>query len=243
MVNANDLLVSSQFERNLLAAVREYSMLKHPFYVAWTEGNLSKAVLAEYAKQYYAHVRAFPTYVSAVHSRCEELSIRQELLENLIEEERGEENHPELWLRFAGSLGVARDDVKAAELLPATNASVTRLKSLTQSEDYREGLAALYAYESQIPEVARTKREGLKEFYGISDEHAVSFFCVHESIDVLHQQLEKQILSERCQSADVQSRAVIAASESAKALWEFLDGVTAAYLPGDVLTVNADASS
>ena len=120
MTNANDLLVSAQFENELLAAVMEYSMLKHPFYVAWTEGRLSKDVLAEYAKQYYAHVRAFPTYVSGVHSHCDDVAIRQELLENLIEEERGAENHPELWLRFAEGLGVSREEVKAAELLPST---------------------------------------------------------------------------------------------------------------------------
>jgi pyrroloquinoline-quinone synthase len=230
MPHANDLLVGSQFESNLLEAVMEYSMLKHPFYVAWSEGKLSKSVLAEYAKQYYAHVRAFPTYVSAVHSRCEEIATRQMLLENLIEEERGDENHPELWLRFAESLGVARGKVRDAELLTSTKASVARLKELTRSEDYRDGLAALYAYESQIPEVARTKREGLKSFYGIADERAVSFFRVHEGIDVLHQQVEKQILSERCPSLEEQQRAVGVAKESAKALWSFLDGVTAAYL-------------
>ena len=230
MANANDLLVSSQFESNLLEAVMEYSMLKHPFYVAWTEGKLSQAVLGEYAKQYYAHVRAFPTYVSAVHCRCDDLHIRKELLENLIEEERGEENHPELWMRFAEGLGVAREDVRDANLLPSTKDSVARLRSLMQSEDYREGLAALYAYESQIPAVARTKREGLREFYAIEDERAVTFFRVHEGIDVLHQQIEKQILSEQCKTADEQRRAVAVAKESAKALWAFLDGVTAAYV-------------
>ena len=230
MVNANNLLDSAQFESNLRDAVMQYSMLKHPFYVAWTEGKLSKAVLAEYAKQYYAHVRAFPTYVSGVHSRCKDLAIRQELLENLIEEERGEENHPELWLRFAEGLGVAREDVSGADLLATTKDSVRRLRSLTQSEDYREGLAALLAYESQIPEVAQTKREGLKSFYGIADERAVSFFRVHESIDVLHQQSEMHILKENCQSPAAQSRAIAAATEAAKALWSFLDGVSAAYL-------------
>ncbi|MDQ5846233.1 MAG: CADD family putative folate metabolism protein, partial [Acidobacteriota bacterium] len=227
MADSNVLAGNSQFENSLTAAVMEYSMLKHPFYVAWTEGKLSKAVLAEYAKQYYAHVRAFPTYVSAVHSRCEDVSIRQELLENLIEEERGDENHPELWLRFAEGLGVARESVKNAELLESTEASVARLKGLTQREDFREGLAALYAYESQIPDVARTKREGLKSFYGIADERAVSFFRVHEGIDVLHQQVERNILNQNCRTADDQLKAVEAARESAKALWEFLDGVSA----------------
>jgi pyrroloquinoline-quinone synthase len=230
MTTVNELPAATQFESNLLEALMEYSMLKHPFYVAWTEGRLSQSVLGEYAKQYYAHVRAFPTYVSAVHSRCDDLQIRQELLENLIEEERGEDNHPELWMRFAEGLGVAREDVSNAKLLPSTEESVARLKSLTASEDYRDGLAALYAYESQIPDVARTKREGLRTFYGIEDERAVSFFRVHEGIDVLHQQIEKKALSEKCMNDDEQRRAIEVAKESAKALWSFLDGVTAAYL-------------
>ncbi len=230
MANANDHSTSTQFETSLIDAVMEYSMLKHPFYQAWSEGRLSQSVLAEYAKQYYAHVRAFPTYVSAVHSRCEDLETRQMLLENLIEEERGAENHPELWLRFAESLGVAREDVKNADLLESTKASVASLKSLTQSPDYREGLAALLAYESQIPEVAKTKREGLKSFYNIDDERAVSFFRVHESIDVLHQQVERDVLGAQCQTADEKSRAIASATASAKALWSFLDGVSEAYL-------------
>jgi pyrroloquinoline-quinone synthase len=165
------------------------------------------------------------------------------LLENLIEEERGGDNHPELWLRFAEALGVTRADAKAAELLPATRDSVASLKSLTQSEDYRAGLAALLAYESQIPEVAQTKREGLKDFYGIEDERAISFFRVHESIDVLHQQIEMQILEERCQTAVDQSRAIEAAREGARALWNFLDGVSAAYLTAPTLPANATAIS
>ena len=230
MSDANAAMSNSRFETALLEAVMEHSMLKHPFYVAWTEGKLSKAILAEYAKQYYAHVQAFPTYVSAVHSRCDDITLRQELLENLIEEEQGSENHPELWMRFAESLGATRDEVKNADLLSSTKESVARLKALTQSDDYREGLAALYAYESQIPEVARTKREGLKSFYGIEEERAISFFRVHEDIDVLHQEVEKRMLTDRCQSAEEQNHAIDSARESAKALWSFLDGVCEAYL-------------
>jgi len=238
MTKAKSQVGGSEFESRLRHAVMEYSMLKHPFYVAWTEGKLSKLVLAEYAKQYYAHVRAFPTYVSGVHSRCEDLAVRRQLLENLIEEERGDENHPELWLRFAEALGVDREAVKSAELLPATEASVKSLQSLTQSEDYRQGLAALLAYESQIPEVAQTKREGLKSFYGIADERAVSFFRIHESVDFLHQQVEMQILKDECQSPTAQVEAIASAREGAKALWNFLDGVAAAYLPTEPKTAD-----
>ena len=238
MSHANLPMSRAAFETALSQAVMEYSMLKHPFYVAWTEGKLSQEILADYAKQYYAHVSAFPTYVSAVHSRCDDVALRQELLENLIEEERGTENHPELWLRFAEGVGASRDDVKSAELLPSTAASVGGLKTLTQSDDFRRGLAALYAYESQIPEVARTKRDGLKKFYGIESERAVSFFRVHEDIDVLHQQTAKQILSDKCQTPEDQFAAIDSARESAKALWSFLDGVCEAYLPEVSAAVN-----
>jgi len=211
-------------------AIDQYAMLRHPFYQLWSEGKLSETTLAEYARQYYAHVSAFPTYVSAVHSRCDNLPVRQLLLENLIEEERGEENHPELWLRFAEGLGVSRDQVRTAELLPSTRESVASLKSLTSNSDYRLGVAALYAYESQIPEVAKTKRVGLKQFYGIDDPRAVSFFAVHESADQVHRQIEMKILSDACDTDQARDQAVGAAQQGAKALWDFLSGVHQAYV-------------
>ena len=129
---------------------------------------------------------------------------RQLLLENLNDEEKGEENHPELWMRFAEGLGLGRAEVEAAELLPETKASVATIKSLTEDPDCLSGIAALYAYESQIPEVAGTKREGLKAFYGIDDARTVSFFTVHEQADLVHRRLERDILREK--AADSASR-------------------------------------
>jgi pyrroloquinoline-quinone synthase len=79
--------------------------------------------------------------------------------------------------------------------------------------------------------VAKTKREGLKEFYGIDDERAVSFFRVHEDIDVLHNEVEARLLNEACPERAQQDEAISSATEAAKALWMFLDGVAAAYFP------------
>lgn len=211
-------------------AVAEHAMLSHPFYQSWSEGKLDREVIGKYAAQYYAHVKAFPTYVSAVHSRCDDLQVRQLLLENLIEEERGGENHPELWLRFAEGLGVSRREVQETELLPSTTNSVSRLKSITCNNDYRIGIAALYAYESQIPEVATTKRTGLKEFYGIDDARAVSFFTVHENADLVHRQSEMTVLKKKCLAVQDQKAVVTAAGQAAEALWDFLTGVQTAYL-------------
>ena len=89
-------------------------LLKHPFYVAWTEGKLSKDQLRHYAEQYFHNVLAEPTYLSAVHfntphlhseTNSGDISVRQEVLKNLISEEHGEKNHPALWKTFALALG------------------------------------------------------------------------------------------------------------------------------------------
>ena len=220
----------SFLQQEIDESIGQYAMLSHPFYQLWSEGKLSQSTLAEYAKQYYAHVAAFPTYVSSVHSRCDDLEVRQMLLENLIEEERGADNHPELWLRFAEGLGVTRDEVQTAELLPSTKDTVARLKSLTANADYRFGVAALYAYESQIPEVARTKRAGLKLFYGIEDSRSVSFFTAHEVADQVHRQIEMKILTDRCDTDAARVEMLTAAREAARSLWDFLTGVQEAYV-------------
>ena len=95
-------------------------LLKHPFYLAWTRGELSREALADYAQQYYQHVAAFPTYLSAIHANCDDQSTRKELLNNLIDEEAGSPNHPELWLNFAEGLGVSARDAQNAEKWPET---------------------------------------------------------------------------------------------------------------------------
>ena len=223
------------FITQLDAVIARHAMLKHPFYKLWNEGGLSRETLAEYAKQYYAHVQAFPTYVSAVHAHSGDIAVRQQLLENLIEEERGEANHPELWLRFAEGLGVDRQDVLGADLLESTRQSVAALQQLSHRPDYLEGMAALYAYESQIPEVARTKREGLRDFYGLDDDRSVAFFTVHETADVEHRESEREIIAAGVTQSN--SAAVLdAADKAAQALWAFLDGVYEAYCQGDVAT-------
>ena len=229
-MTAQNSTKTHHFLEALDRAIGRYGLLQHPFYECWSAGELSRETLAEYAKQYYTHVAAFPTYVSAVHARCDDLSVRQMLLENLIEEERGPDNHPELWLRFGEGLGVDREDVLSAELLPRTEASVGTMQRLTQSPDYRVGLAALYAYESQIPEVAYTKREGLKSFYGIDDERTTAFFRVHETADIWHRQVERDVLASRASDKATRHRVLQSAEEAAQALWTFLDGVYEAYV-------------
>src|SRR5437773_6655676 len=95
--------------------IAEKHLLKHPFYLAWTRGELSKEALTDYARQYYHHVAAFPTYLSAVHAKCENQSTRKQILSNLIDEEAGSPNHHEQWKQFAEGYDVQDVDLAKKE--------------------------------------------------------------------------------------------------------------------------------
>ena len=98
--------------------VARYHLLTHPFYVAWAEGRLPREALKTYACQYYQHVEAFPTYLSALHARTEDKRTRRVILENLVDEEHKRPTHPELWLRCAEGLGLKREEAEQARNFP-----------------------------------------------------------------------------------------------------------------------------
>jgi len=204
-------------------------LLSHSFYARWQAGKLSREELQGYAKEYYAFEKEFPRLISAIHSRCEDLALRQQLLENLIHEERGEENHPELWLRFAEGVGVSRDEVKSHFHSDETQHLMKVMRKHATSGNPIDGVAALYSYERQQPDVARQKIAGLKTFYGVEDEATVSFFKAHQVTDVYHAESEATILSSLCKTAEDEDRALVAAEETLDALYEFLDGVERRY--------------
>jgi len=203
-------------------------LLSHSFYTRWQAGQLSREELQGYAKEYYAFEKEFPRFLSAMHSRCEDAEIRANLAENLSHEEQGSENHPELWLRFADALGLSRDEVTTHFHSDETENLLRVFRKASQS-GIVEGLAAVYAYERQQPDVARQKKEGLKCFYGLTDERSVSFFTAHQHYDVAHAEHEVQGLEKLCQTEADGARALGAASESLEAWHEFLTGVEKRY--------------
>ncbi len=212
------------FDR-LDAAISEYALLKHPFYKAWSEGSLSHETLRDYAGQYYQFEKLFPTFISAVHSNTEDLDHRRQLLLNLMEEEHSTPNHPELWLQFADTIGADTNGAEKTELYPETRALIETLRSITRQSDTLEGVAALYGYESQIPEISHTKIEGLTKHYGVTSDYGLAFFRVHEVADQIHRKAERDLMANLIRSREDEDRAIHAAQTVALAFFKMLDGI------------------
>lgn len=224
------MVTSTSIIDELNAIIEQRGMLQHPFYQAWQRGELTLEHLRGYAGQYYHHVLAFPQYVSAAHAICPTQGERQELLENLIEEERGDENHPELWLRFAEGVQATRADVESSTALPETARLVDTFRDATMRRSFAEACTALYIYESQVPEVAKTKIAGLKQFYGVSDERSLQFFEVHIGADEIHSQVGAAMVASNTPDAASREAVLATGRECADALWGFLDGVHREYV-------------
>ena len=202
--------------------IQEKHMLTHPLYKAWTCGMLSKASLQEYAKEYYHHVKAFPTYISALHSRCEDPTTRRLLLENLIDEEAGNPNHPDLWKAFALALGVTEFELNTHKPSAQTQALIATFQDLCCNAPVPVGIAALYCYESQIPAICATKIDGLKKWYGLNQPSDYRYFTVHETADVEHSSTEKELLIKLVEPAQ-QAAVLQGAGKGLNLTLEFLE--------------------
>lgn len=165
--------------------IEERHLLKHPFYQRWQKGKVTPEVLREYTKQYYAYESQLPQFLTSALTHLDEGPARKAVEENLADESGQPEPHPALWIQFAEALGLTAEEVKQAEPLPRTaNLVGTYQRLCDRGAD--EALGALYAYESQFSSIAQTKAEGLREFYGVTDEAALKFFDLHSTLDDDH---------------------------------------------------------
>jgi pyrroloquinoline-quinone synthase len=212
--------------------IHKYDLLCHPFYKAWTAGELTRDDLREYAEDYYHHVNAFPMYLAELGMRLEEGELRRAVLANMTDEKGGENSfgepehsHAELWLDFVEGMG-GRRPPRRPPIAEIRNL-ISHFHRVASDGTPEEALAAFYAYESQVPRIAAEKNRGLRELYG-ADVKTRTYFTLHTTADIYHSQIWRKQLEKRIQAhPETADKALAAAESAAKALWDALDGVEA----------------
>jgi pyrroloquinoline-quinone synthase len=226
-------MTTVQFVEELDTRIAKYDLLCHPFYQAWSAGELTREDLCEYAQDYYHHVEAFPICLAELAIRLDESELRRAVLANMADEKGmadgfGEEStpHSEMWLDFAEGMG-ARRDMRGHRPVPEITELIGFFHGLASEGTPEEALAAFYAYESQVPRVAKEKARGLRQMYG-ADERTTSYFTLHATADVYHSQVWRQQLAKRLEAnPEMAEKALAAGEHAAKALWHALDGIEA----------------
>ena len=167
--------------------VEEQSLLKHKFYVMWNEGKLSRESLNGYSKEYFQLVKTVPSFVGAVLENSPH-NLRSKIVSNQQEEYE----HIEPWTKFAAALGVSKEILENYRGLDKTKDAICNLSRLMNS--FEGGVTAMYALEQEIPKISLSKVEGLRKFYGITDDHSIEYFRIHAEADIRHAALWRRIL-------------------------------------------------
>ena len=152
--------------------IHNRDILCHPFYLAWEKGELNHNQLATYSRIYWPHVAAFPAYLESALAAASDPDDRETLKENLNDERSDPKPHTELWLDFAEGLGQRNQDLVEVEPHQSAVQMVDTFRQLAQNTV--TGVSALYAYESQQPEVSRQKLDGLRKHYGIENQKTLA---------------------------------------------------------------------
>lgn len=226
-------MTTEQFFQELDARIAKYDLLCHPFYKAWSAGDLTREDLCGYALDYYRHVQLFPAYLAAFALRLNESELRRAVLGNMRDEQGGEgapgdetQSHADMWLDFAEGMGAGRSGF-GHKPVPEMNQLIDHFSRVAEKGTAEEALAAFYAYESQVPRIAREKDRGLREWYG-AGERTARYFTLHATADVRHANVWRDQLGKRvAANPETAEKALIAAEAAAKRLWIALDGIEA----------------
>ena len=206
--------------------IENHSLLKHSFYKMWSEGKLTIDHLQGYSKEYFQLVKVVPKFVE----RIAEATGNSDDDDIITNNAREDADHVELWARFATALGVSRSDLITYGGSEKTNEAVAKLMELA-GLPFEEAVAAMYAYEMELPKISRSKIDGLKKLYGMDSEDATKYFEIHEEADVRHAQVWRDILQRI--PAERQEAALNAAIKSLQAQNMLLDSVNEKYVSGD----------
>jgi pyrroloquinoline-quinone synthase len=224
-------LDTAQFLEQLDARIAKYDLLCHPFYKAWAAGELTRDDLREYALSYYRHVEAFPSYLAELALRLNEGELRRVVLANMCDENGAASGdgadsvpHSEMWLDFAEGMGADRS-LRGHQPVPEINGLVRHFHRVAGEGTPDEALAAFYAYESQVPRVAKEKERGLREIYG-ADDKTCGYFTLHSTADVYHSNVWRKQLEQRTATNPESAQSALdAAEKAARMLWQALDGI------------------
>jgi pyrroloquinoline-quinone synthase len=200
--------MDSDFWSRLDDVADRWNVLRHPFYVRWSEGTLTREELALYAAQYAHAVRALAagTRLAATLAPAGDAHAAEE------------EAHVALWDDFARAVG-SEPAAPLAETADCVDAWSDPDRDLLRT------LAALYAVEAAQPAISATKRAGLVERYGFEPGAATAYFDVHAVRDTEHAHEGREAIAALLDEGVDRDALVAEAERALAANWRLLDGV------------------
>ncbi len=211
MPNQSQVLSSESFVRSLKDEIRSSPKLRanHPFVLSVSTGKASIEQIRTWALQDYQFRRMVPRISMLRYLACTDPEFQPRIYEVVEDETRGLRagsiGHPDMFVEFAESIGVTRQQLESAPLRPATAAHLYYAELIVHTLPWFVVMAAQMGAEGTFPPAVAALGRGLMENYGLSPEQ-VRFFSVHFEADEEHGTLAEEIALRYLSTAPLQEQ-------------------------------------
>lgn len=197
----------SSIKNDLDRAVEKWNLLRHPFYQAWEAGSLPVEALAVYAKEY-------GSFISCLPKGWQSLGV-----DDYADEEV---EHIGLWMKFAESVNSEISEPTVEEVKALLEISGDLFTERTKT------IGAMYAFECQQPQTAKSKLNGLRENYRLERSLCEPYFIAHSEND--HETGLLLSMTEDL-SEEESTKCIESCERMAEALWDSLTGIHRVAMP------------
>lgn len=230
------LMDKEAFALKLREVLDEQLTLDHPIFKELFVAEKNWELLKMISLEGYQITRFFLEYVETLFYRCPIPVHKRRLLYNLFEEETGylskTKNHVTLMQDFIRAQGISDAERDAYTPSSATLELIHyRLNACKGEHTYHIGAAAvMIASEGQSLETkaGEARHSILGKVYGLSEDDT-RFFSVHQKEDVGHVREGILLVSDLCNTEQMQEEALFAVSHTCKLFWGMYESVAQKY--------------
>jgi pyrroloquinoline-quinone synthase len=236
---------TSRLQEDLLSVMDRKNHWAWPHF---NEGRATRAqLLLHFQQEFEVYVRDFPILLSRVHARCPHPGVRQDLAENLYEEETGKLSkgvpHPELFLVMMEGLNFPRARFTGIELIPEAAAYRSFIDWVTTRRPWIEGAAVVTIFiEGSVEDRRRVtaaepedpvdierelERNALVRHYGV-DARFLDLKRAHHMVESGHRKMAWKMVLENATLPRVAERVRRALARSLDLWLLYRDGVARA---------------
>jgi pyrroloquinoline-quinone synthase len=202
-------MTSKEFVNQLKKDIQAFPKIriKHPFLKAVCNGTATMDQIRAWTIQDYQFRAAVPRIALLRYLACSDPEIAQKLWGVVEEETRGMDTgsagHNELAIRFAESIGLTRNQLENAELLPTTAAHLYYVELIIHTLPWFVVMSIQIGAEGTFGPAAAALGNGFIQKYKMTPEN-VRFFTVHSEADEEHGSLAEEIAERYLQSPHLQ---------------------------------------
>jgi pyrroloquinoline-quinone synthase len=180
----------------------------HPFFDRLERGEVPREVVHDWIAQFYPWLACVPLAMAERFSRCSWEAkydrFRRMILDQLVEEAgdpKGKEpGHPELWLRFCEGIGLSRERVLSAPLLPSTLVAMDDFLYINREVPFY--ISAAGSSEPPNVELCQRLLPAFRSHYHVDDKH-LAYYTLHVTADEDHSRFVGEMVAAFADSVDV----------------------------------------